>query len=197
MWDDLQKFGPDYGYFSNPTKTRLLVKDHLFVAASDLFSDTGITVCCKGVRYLGAAIGSPSFVKSFMQERVGAWVHVIKRLSTIALEQPQSAYAAFTHGVRSRWNYLMGTMPEIALDLQPLEDMICQELLYTGPDCNLVYKEMRDLLALPARLGGLGIISPVREAVSQFCTSVRVTTPLVKQILHQSKEYPQKQYRSS
>ena len=22
-WDDLQKFGPDYGYFSNPTKTRL------------------------------------------------------------------------------------------------------------------------------------------------------------------------------
>ena len=139
-WDDLQKFGPDYGYFSNPTKTRLLVKDHLFVAAFDLFSDTGITVCCEGVRYLEAAIGSPSFVKSFMQERVGAWVHEIKRLSTIALEQPQSAYAAFTHRVRSRWNCLMRTMPEIALDFQPLEDTICQELLpaLTGLEIKLV-----------------------------------------------------------
>ena len=39
-------------------------------------------------------------------------------------------------------------------------------------------------------MGGLGIINPVREAVSQFRTSVRVTTPLVKQILHQSKGGP-------
>ena len=74
------------------------MKDHLFVAAFDLFSNTGITVCCEGVHYLGAAIGTPNFVKSFMQEKVDAWIHEIKRLLTIALEQPQSAYAAFTTG---------------------------------------------------------------------------------------------------
>ena len=48
---------------------------------------------------------------------------------------------------------------------------------------------MRDLLALPDRVGGLGLISPKKDAVSQFCTSVKVTTPLVEQSLHQLKEY--------
>ena len=189
-WDDLQRLGPDYGYIPNPRKTQLLVKDHLLDAASDLFRETGITVCSEGTRYLGAAIGTDTFVKSFIQGKVGGWVHEVKCLSTIAVEQPQSAYAAFTHGVRSRWNYLMRTMPGIEVDLQPLEDMIRQKFLPALTGQNQFGNEVRDLLALPARVGGLGLISPIQEAVSQFRTSVKVTTPLVKQILHQSKEYP-------
>ena len=108
--------------------------NHLFATATDLFSDTGITVCSEGTRNMEAAIGISNFMNSFMQEKVDTWVQEVKRLLIIAMEQPQSAYAAFTHGVRGQWNYVMKTMPGIELVLQPLKDTIRQELHLPRPD---------------------------------------------------------------
>ncbi len=48
---------------------------------------------------------------------------------------------------------------------------------------------MRNLLALPTRAGGLGIINPVHpvlQATSQYQTSIKVTCPLVELILSQT-----------
>ena len=47
-----------------------------------------------------------------------------------------------------------------------------------------------NLLALPARSGGLGLTNPVHQALGQFRTSVKVTATLVKLILQQSSVYP-------
>ena len=41
-WDDLTQLGPQYGYFPNPEKTWLTVKDKHFEAASSTFADSGI-----------------------------------------------------------------------------------------------------------------------------------------------------------
>ena len=105
--------------------------------ATELFKDTGIHVCTEGTRYLGAAIGKASFLQSFVRDKVDAWVCETKTLSKIALDQPQAAYAAFTHGVRSWWNYLMRTMPEMDIELQSLEDAIRLELIPALTDQNL------------------------------------------------------------
>ena len=63
-------------------------------------------------------------------------------------------YAAHTHGFISKWNYLLRTIPDISDLLQPLEDAIRLRFLpaLTGKTgfCNWE----RDLLELPARLGG-------------------------------------------
>ena len=40
----------------------------------------------------------------------------------------------------------------------------------------------RELLALPVRLGGLGLTNPCRNATKEYKASIRVTQPLVKQI---------------
>ena len=45
-------------------------------------------------------------------------------------------------------------------------------------------------MALPVRLGGLGIIDPSRQTTFQLNTSMKITTPLVALILHQSHTYP-------
>ena len=45
---------------------------------------------------------------------------------------------------------------------------------------------LRDLLALPCRLGGMGIANPIDIADSQFDTSVKVTAPLKELIMDQS-----------
>ena len=83
----------------------------------------------------------------------------------------------------------MRTMPEALGSswIFTLEDTIHLELLPALTGQNQLGDVIRNLLALPARVGGLGLITPVQEAVSQFRTSIVVTTPLVKQILNQSK----------
>ena len=48
-------------------------------------------------------------------------------------------------------------------------------LALTGNDfCSSI---MRDLLALPCRLGGMGIVDPTNIADSQFDASVEITAP--------------------
>ena len=42
------------------------------------------------------------------------------------------------------------------------------------------------LFALPARLGGLGVVDPSQYSVFQFSASVAITAPLVQSILQQS-----------
>ena len=88
-WDDIQTCGPKYGYFPNPTKIRLIVKEHLLSEATNLFADTGISVTVSGTRYHGVAIGTPTFVKTFVDEKVKSWVDEIPQsiLQTQSIEK--------------------------------------------------------------------------------------------------------------
>ena len=49
----------------------------------------------------------------------------------------------------------------------------------------------RTILAPPVRLGGLGFGNPCLEANHEYASSVKVTTPLVQQIVSQSHELPE------
>ena len=48
----------------------------------------------------------------------------------------------------------------------------------------------REILALPARLGGLAFENPSHEAEREYSSSKRVTAPLVDQIIVQSHQLP-------
>ena len=49
----------------------------------------------------------------------------------------------------------------------------------------------RNILALPVRLGGLGLGNPSLEARREYASSVKVTKPLVEQIVCQSHQLPE------
>ena len=51
-------------------------------------------------------------------------------------------------------------------------------------------QEERDLLELPVRLGGLGLVNPARTASHEHEASVKITGPLVRQIVKQALEPP-------
>ena len=60
--------------------------------------------------------------------------------------------------------------------------------LLTGQNtCN---DDLRDLIALPARLGGLGISNPCKQCSDHFHSSESITAPLSNLILQQSHSYP-------
>lgn len=54
-----------------------------------------------------------SFVECYVQHKVSGWVKEVERLSSNAETQPHAAYAAFTHGLTSKWTYLARTIPDI------------------------------------------------------------------------------------
>ena len=118
-----------------------------------------------------------------MSAKVLGWTKEIEHLAKVAVSQPHAAYAAFTHGLSSRWTYLLRTIPDIQDLLLPLENAIHQSLIpaLTGrPPCSTLE---RDLLALPIRLGGIGLYNPAAIAPTTFQASQHLTAPLVAMII--------------
>jgi hypothetical protein len=188
-WDKLVKIGEQYGYYPNASKTWLIVKEEHANAAEDHFRHTGIRMSIDGHRHLGAALGSRHFVNDFVRSKMAEWVTEVKNLSDVALTHPQAAYAVFTHGLTSKWTFIMRTVPNIEDEFQPLEDAIrCYFLpALTGRPC--FSDTERELLALPARHRGLGILNPTKYAKSQFLSSSCVSTPLVSLICQGNSNY--------
>ena len=78
-------------------------------------------------------------------------------LSDISVTHPHAAYAAFVHGVVNKWNYLVRCIPDTCNFLLPLEEIIRTKFLPNLTGQSSFSDAERDLMALPPRLGGLGI----------------------------------------
>ena len=189
-WDLIVERGPAFGYFPNPTKTCLVVKEESAAMAKEVFQGTGISVTEEGKRHLGAAIGTQTFIERYVEQKVSEWVSAVERLSSIAHTQPHAAYAAFTHGLMSKWIYLTRATPNIGDLLSPLEDVIRQKFLTSLTGQNAFNDITRELMALPVRLGGLGITNPTADAASHHDASIKITAPLTALIMEQSHRYP-------
>ena len=129
----------------------------------------------QGQKHLGAVIGSREYLEEYVSEKVSNWVNEVAKLAEFALFQPQACYAAYTFGLKHRWTYFLRTLPDIQELLESLENAISQVLIpaITERKCNLLD---RTILALPVRLGGLGLGNPCLEASREYASSVKVTT---------------------
>ena len=160
----------------------LLVKPEHEDNARAAFGDMNIIIKTDGNRHLGAALGSPKFCGLFAMTKVKKWEGEIRKLATIAATQPQAAYAVYTNVLRHKRSFLARTMTNVAGQLEHLESTISKEFipaLLSRPQLGDIE---RDILALPCRHGGMGIVSPVSLA-AQFDSSLHVTRTLVTLIL--------------
>ena len=57
-------------------------------------------------RCLGAAVGTNDFKESYVDGEISKWVQDIEQLSTIAVEEPHLALAAYTKGLCHRWSFI-------------------------------------------------------------------------------------------
>ena len=164
-WDELVSHGESYGYSANASKTWLVVKPEYLAQAKEIFADSGVQITSEGRRHLVAALGTKSFTDAFVSKKVQDWVQEIDTLSSIALSQPHASFAALTHDLISKWNYLQRVMPDYGELFQPLEDAIRLNLLpaLTGKDG--FTNQERAILELPARLGGLGVTNATKNCL--------------------------------
>ena len=154
--------------------------------ARALFHGTGVVITAAGKHHLGSAIGTSNFLMSYVQGKVSTWVGEIEKLSGIAVTQPQAAHAAFTHVFQHRWSYIARTVPSVSELFVPLDNVLSLRFLPAMTGQPAFGPIERELLLLPACLGGLGVIIPTVHFSSSFLSSVRVTAPLVDQLLVKS-----------
>ena len=186
-WNRLAAVGPDFGYFANSSKSWLVVKEQHLAEAERVFAETGLHINCEGKRHLGAALGTRDFVVDYVQEKVANWKAEIGHLSSFAKSEPHAAYAALTHGLMSHWMFSLRSIEGIAHLMQPVEDAIRLQLLpaITGRDA--LTDDERDLLALPARQGGIGMRNPTTHT-EEHNYSQRLSAPLTALIVQQSED---------
>ncbi len=190
-WDRLNEVGPQYGYFPNAVKTSIVVKPEKYNEAVEMFRDTGVTITNEGKRYLGAALGSDQFASDFLKSKISAWTAEVEQLAKFASSQPQAAFTALTHGLISRWAYMSRVSPSSEELLQPLETALRFHLIPALTGQPSPSDSVRQLLALPARHGGMGMINPTALPARQHPASLKVCAPLVRLIMQQSGDVTQ------
>ena len=161
---------PRLGWWSNPTPLRKLPRSLEIPMLRSL---------AKASHTLGQPLVATVIPSEFVTDKVKQWTNELKSLSNIATSQPHAAFAAYTHGMMSKWSYISRTIPDISNHLRSLEDTIRSDFIpsITGrPPPN---DSVRNLLALPARLGGLGILDPSLRSDDEFNASTKVTAPLI------------------
>ena len=189
-WDQLSKAGPAFGYQANAAKTWLVTKEKYLERAKEMFHDTNVNVTCHGRPYLGAPLGTCEYNKQYAQEKVNCWIGDLQLLTDIAKTQPHAAYSAFTHGFSHKFAYLCRTTSDIASQLEPLENFLRSTFLPTLTGRAPPDDAVRDLLALPARLGGLAIVNPTKSCQHDYFGSTTIAGPLATLISAQCDEYP-------
>ena len=182
-----------FGYFMQPKKCILIVKEGREDGAKKFFGETGV-VMSTGARHLGAVLGSRADKLKYVDEKVKDWVREIGVLSKIAVTEPHAAFAAFTHCLQAKWNFLSRTIPGVGELLIDVETAIREKFIPS-----LLRKEVSDdirrLLAIPARFGGLGIFNPTERSPVSFEHSTQLCAPLVSLILRQEDTFEPKSLR--
>ena len=69
----------------------------------------------------------------------------------------------------------------------PLEEVISKQFLPDLLGC-AIKPDIQELISLPPRLGGMGIINPIKAAVEEFKNSVCLAKQLTKKIVEQDKD---------
>ena len=94
------------------------------------------------------------------------------------------AYSAYTKALCMRWCFLQRTVPNIGHYFGPLEEAIRDKLIPAIIGRKISDIE-RKLIALPVRMGGLGIQNPTLTAETEFRNSSIVTENLTRIIVNQ------------
>ena len=182
------KFSPQL--YVKPSKSWLILKTpDLLQHAENIFKDYPIKKTTTGKRHLGAALGTDEFKTSYIDEKVLEWCKRLMKLSEIAKTQPHAAYAAYIHGEQHRYTYFVRTIPNIAENLQPLDDVINNHFIPALFGNDITTNE-REILSLPIKEGGMGLRWVNKHSEQAYETSKSITKPLVRQIIDQSDLLP-------
>jgi hypothetical protein len=163
----LYEKGPEFGYYPEPDKSQYICKKGDEAAAQAAFAAEGLDSLnyVQSRRYLGGSYGDAAEKELWVQEKVGRWVHCVEVLTKCAYTQPQIAYAALVIVLQNEWTHLSRIVPNVGPLLAPIEEAIREKFIPAlfGFSPSDLTGEMRYLLSLSVKQGGLAIRHPVEQ----------------------------------
>ena len=182
--------GKKCGYYVNESKSWIILKnDILEKEAIAVFANSSVKCTASGKRHLGASIGSKEFRKDYANEKINEWCDEMKKLSEIALVEPQAAFAAFTHGELHKFRYFLRTIPGMEEYLQPLDSVITDLIIPSLLGATITENE-RHIFQQSIKDGGLPVL--IEKAKIDFESSTTITAPLAAIIITQGHNIPSK-----
>ena len=181
-WESFLSLGPRYGYYPRPDKCWLILKDETSKkVAEDLFASSKVNITTEGHRYLGRTLGSAQFKQQYIGKLIEEWVIQIDKLSEMATREPHLSYAVFVKVMQSKWSFAMRTIPGIDDGLTKLEVHI-RYFLEKIMGRTITDFELR-VLALPCKIGGLGVFIPTTRAEREHENSKQLCTRLTSAVI--------------
>ena len=119
-------------------------------------------------------IGSKQFNKNYISSLISQWCEVITELSLIA-----RTHSAFTSGYKQKFTFFIRTIENIENVLLPLDKVIRQKLITTLFN-DFPTEELRSLIALPCKLGGMSIVNPIEIANERIRKIERINQEINK-----------------
>ena len=84
-----------------------------------------------------------------------------------------------------KWKFVCRTTPGISEEMKDLGDPIRKKLIPSIMAIPHISDDMRAILKLPARMGGLGFLNPSEECTREFQNSLEMTSQIADAIFHQ------------
>ena len=156
----LTENGPKYGYYSEPSKSYLVVHSNFVEKGHQLFDWFGIRIV-EGRRYLGGFIGSDEGKIRFTLKKVQEWLDCLGELSKVAEKEPQAALVGLTISLQCDWNFVQRVVKNTSQLFAPLEKMLEENFLPSLQVTSSVTHSDRVLYSLPVKRGGLGVLNRI------------------------------------
>ncbi len=120
-------------------------------------------------------MGSDEDKKEHTRGLVEVWCEQIQTLAKIAKSEPQTAYAGFVAGFKHKLCYHIRTIPALLEIIGNLDNVMSLTFLPAICDGHYCSTEERQLLSLPAQMGGLSIPIFKDMAVTEHENSRKIT----------------------
>jgi hypothetical protein len=179
----LQEWGPQRGYYPEPSKSVLVTPP--FTTPDQLTPLTEFNYqVTEGSRYIGGFVGSASTQTTWLNSKIDTWLSAINKLASVAKRFPQSALAGLVKSLQGEWQYLQRVTPNVGDAFAPLEQALSTTFLPALFDATPTeIANIRPLLSLPVRMGGLGIPDPTKLGPTNHTTSNTGTSLLQSSLL--------------
>jgi hypothetical protein len=171
----LVELGTAFGYYPEPLKSILVVKQANKATATEYFADLGFTAVVTGHRYFGGFLGANEDLQAWLRDKVSSWEY-----AGIAPKYPQTVYTGLQKSLQNEWQFVQYVKPGIADHFHGVEVALttrCLPALFLGGSIDNDGNPRRMLASLPVKHVGLAIPNPTDSASSCYEASTFVLSP--------------------
>ena len=97
--------------------------------------------------------------------------------------QPQSAYYAYIHAFKSKYNFYDFTIPTMQNHMKNIEDVLRNHFIPVIISESSISENLRQLIVLPIRLGGMAVITPHLNTETEYNASRLLTKDIVDHVI--------------